>query len=213
MTQRARRLSCVVAVAAAALSAMGCGVKPASMPRWQDTVHQYIEQPGGGDPTILRDAAWRGDEPGFTLLGSADPRHTTDVNGILLDHQVIDGRPWFVFLTGTVRHGNVRDIRVMAMSVDADGYTWHTSRRDRQAYHTYRDYNAHLADERIKDRRSTPPGYAGFPREADRFDVTIAPGPLVVAVHRASGARWEVLLKAPKGAPGPEPSAETLAQR
>ncbi len=171
----------------------GCTSQP-SMSSWQKSVTKYVGAQGNGDPMVLRDMTVPADgRPGFAVIGHHDTRESVDVNGVLLGHEKVGARSWFVYLVGQVEKERVADIRLAAMSMQNGKTTWKRGKELKQSFNAYRAYGDRQAKGRFPDRKRLPPKYTGFPRTDDVFKLTNANGKLV-ATHEASGARWEVVV-------------------
>jgi hypothetical protein len=173
-----------------ALNCVGCR-GAASMQSWQHGVERFVQTTGGGDPTVLRDVKLPEGRRGFSVLGSPDPRESTDANAVLLGHQVINGKPWFIYLVGIVDKFEVKDIRLAALAAEKGKYDWMVGKKDDAALKTYRTYSDQLWRSRFPDRKSPPVEYMTFPQAADQFEMN-ASDQAIVATHAASGARWEL---------------------
>jgi hypothetical protein len=185
-------VGCVLLVFLCA-GAGGCG-SSVTIPAWQQSVERYVRQQGQGDPTILRNTMM-GNRHGFALLGGDDPKDVTDARGVLVAHQRIGDRPWFIYLVGLVRKQVAEDIQLAALTADNGALKWVTGPKNKQATQTYKRYNESLARQRFGDRKQWPPEYEGFPRPEDQFDLSVV-GNHATVVHAQSGARWEMDLRA-----------------
>ena len=159
------------------VTSAGCGGGGASIQSWQKGVERYIQVTGGGNPTVLRDVKLPDGRRGFSVLGSADPRESTDVNAVLLGHEPVQGKPRFIYLVGVVKKLAVEDIRLASLAVENGKYNWSIAKKDDAALQTYRGG-----------------GKGGFPLPADQFELSVS-DPAITATHRASGARWELPVK------------------
>jgi hypothetical protein len=178
------------------IAAGGCS--PAvTIPFWQKSVETYVKEEGGGDPGVLRNMMWKGTHHGFSVISKNYPGASTDANGILLAHQMIADKPWFIFLVGLMQKQKVTDIRAAALSVEGGQFNWRVSGKDDSALKAYRNYNNKLWHDRFPGREDAPPEYLGFPREADVFDLN-RNGDEVQVTHPPSGAQWEVKLSTAK---------------
>jgi hypothetical protein len=169
----------------------GCA-SSASLESWKGGVDKYVAL-HGDDPNALRDVTLYGDRRGFGVIGQNDPRQSTDAKALLLAHQEIGGRPWFIYLVGLVGQQKVRDIRLAARSQEpGQPALWAMSKADPKALKLYREYNEGLWRRSQPDKHArVPSSYTDFPRDADRFEVKVQ-GTRVEAMHPASGARWQV---------------------
>lgn len=202
--QTARNLHPIVATALLLLClacAGGCGSgrRSVTIPAWQKNVEQYVKREGNGDPTILRDVRLPDSRRGYSMLGSDRPAESTDANGVLLGFRDISGRNWFIYLVGLVKQQRVEEIRLAALTFDADKLTWKLGRADPQALEKYRTFKQKQWRERFPQRGLPPPEYLGFPTADDHFQLTVSDGQVTV-VNPSSGAQWELnLASAPKG--------------
>jgi hypothetical protein len=163
---------------------------------WQKSVENYVRTEGGGDPSVLRDATYKGDRRGFAVIGANRPKDSTDVTGVLLGNVHLAERPWVVYLVGLVDQQKVSDIRVAALTIAGNKYTWKISKADPTALKAYREYNRGLAHRRFPGRNNEPPEYLGFPRDEDRF-ATSTEGDAIGVTHPPSGAKWHVAVIEP----------------
>lgn len=170
----------------------GCGTN-VTMNSWQHDLERYVREDGQGDPAVLRDLKIDPNRPGFTQVGNEDPRHGTDAKGLLLGHKVVNGQPWFFYLVGLVKDQKVDEIRLAALSVRPTGDVWSLSPKSPEALHMYRNYNEGLGKQRFPGHKQAPTDYSGFPRDEDDFDLSLD-GNHVTAVHKQSGAWWELNL-------------------
>src|SRR5438477_6012182 len=133
-----------------------------TIPAWQQGVERYVRQQGHGDPNVLRNTMIGG-RHGFALLGGNDPKVSSDANGVLVAHQRVGDRAWFIYIVGLVRKQVVEDIQLAALSADNGKLQWATGAKNKQATQTYKRYNESLARQRFGDRKQWPPEYEGFP--------------------------------------------------
>lgn len=184
--------ACFLSFAAMTLMLIGGGcASSVSIGTWQKGVEQYVRQKGGGDPSVLRDMTFKGDRRGFAVFSANRPKHSTDVTGVLLGNVHVAERPWIVYAVGLVDEQQVEDVRVAALTVQSNRYTWRVSGADGAALKAYREYNHGLARRRFPNRRDEPADYTGFPRDEDRFDMTTQ-GTTIGVTHPTSGARWHL---------------------
>ena len=175
------------------IAAGGCTSQP-SMSSWQKNVSHYVADQGNGDPMVLRDMTLPEDgRPGFSVIGHHDTRESVDVNGVLLGHEKVGGRAWFVYLVGQVEKERVTDVRLAAVSMEGGKSTWKRGKGSKPSLDAYRALGEKQAKERFPERKNLPPRYAGFPRPDDVFKLTNENGKLT-ATHEASGARWELAM-------------------
>jgi hypothetical protein len=174
------------------LVSSGCA-RSGDMKSWQQDVERYVEK-NDGDPTVLRDVILTGSRRGFGYIGKDDPRESQDANGVLLGHQVVRNRPWFVYLVGIVDEQEVEQIRLAALSYVHGKADWRIGPKDAEARKRYQNYNLSLWKQQTGGGRGQPPPeYTTFPRDADMFDMSVT-GARIDAVHQGSGAQWEVDL-------------------
>jgi hypothetical protein len=173
------------------LASAGC-TSSATIDSWKSGVDKYVAL-HGDDPNALRDVTLSGDRHGFGVIGQNDPRQSTDAKALLLAHQEIAGRPWFIYLVGLVKQQKVQDIRLAARSQQPGRpAVWAMSKADPKALKLYRDYNQGLWRRSQPDKHAKEPSsYTDFPQDADVFDVQVN-GTIVQATHPPSGARWQV---------------------
>lgn len=174
----------------------GCRSQP-SISSWQGSLSKYVRETGDGDPTVLRNMTLADNRPGFSVIGHHDTTESTDVNGLLLGHEEIGGRMWFVYLVGLVQKERVSDIRLAAVSMENGKTIWRRGEESEKSFNGYRAYGMKQAKERFPDRKTAPPRYTGFPRPDDVFKLMNENGRLV-ATHEASGARWGLAIAAGK---------------
>lgn len=182
----------VMVLLAATLAGAGCA-RSGDMKSWQQDVERYVEQ--NKDPSVLRDVTLAGSRRGFGYIGKDNPRESQDANGVLLGHQVILDRPWFVYLVGVVDEQQVEQIRLAAISYVHGKADWRVGSKDPEALKQYRNHNLSLWRKSTPGARGKAPAeYTTFPRDADAFDMSVT-GSRIDAVHLGSGAQWEVDLK------------------
>jgi len=179
---------------ALALFTTGCA-SSVSIPSWQESVTKYVKDRGNGDPTVLRAMTLADNRAGFSVIGHHDADASIDANGLLLGHERVGERLWFVYLVGLVDKQVVKDIRLTAVSMDGGQAIWKRGRGSKASLWRYRDFGVKQAKERFPDRKTPPPRYTGFPRPDDVFKLTSDGGKLV-ATHEGSGARWELARSA-----------------
>ena len=183
-------LACLAAVVMVSMLAGGCA-KPVNFDTWRAGVEDYVRNHGGGDPAVLRELNASPSHPGYRLMSGDHPSKSTDVVGVLLGNTDVAGQPWLVFLVGLVDKQDVEDIRVAALNVRDNKFTWRMGKEDDRARDAYVNHNKGLARRRFPGRRKEPPEYRSFPREEDRFE-TAAQGQSVGVTHPPSGAKWHV---------------------
>jgi len=170
----------------------GCA-KSVNYDTWRAGVEDYVKNHGGGDPAVLRELNVDPSHAGYRMIGANRPSESTDAVGVLVGNAMVADRPWVVFLVGLVDKQRVHDIRVAALSVRDNKYTWRMSKKDDRALKAYVDHNKGLAHRRFPDRKKEPIEYLGFPREEDRFEMT-QQGESVGVTHTPSAAKWHVTI-------------------
>lgn len=182
----------LLVLAVATILSAGCA-RSGNMKSWQQDVERYVEQ-NNQDPSVLRDVTLAGSRRGFGYIGKDDPRKSQDANGVLLGHQLILDRPWFVYLVGIVDDQEVEQIRLAAISYVHGEANWRVGPKDPEALKQYRNHNLKLWKQTSAGSRGKVPAeYTTFPRDADAFDMSVD-GSRIDAVHQGSGAQWEVDL-------------------
>jgi hypothetical protein len=168
---------------------------------WQRNLEQYVWDRGNGDPNVLADASWDDVHKGFAVIGDPLPDRSTDEIGLLLAHRIVDGKPWFLFLLGTVAEEKLDDLRPVALNIDKGTFHWSIGSSDDRSLAVYRAWSA--AD---RSRAQAPdPNAPPFPRPNETFDVTVRDGRFIVR-HDESGASWELRPAIPVN-PATRPSA------
>lgn len=176
-----------------ALAALtGCLSQP-TFSSWQGSLSKYVRETGNGDPTVLRTMTLPDNRPGFSVIGHHDTTESTDVNGLLLGHEQVGGRMWFVYLVGLVEKERLKDIRLAAVSMENEKAIWKRGKGSKPSFNAYRADGIKQAKERFPERKTPPPRYTDFPRPDDVFKLMNANGKLV-ATHEPSGARWELAI-------------------
>src|SRR5688500_3590210 len=154
----------VVVIALFLFLAGGCA-KPVNFATWRAGVEDYVRNHGGGDPTVLRELNATPSHRGYRMISANRPSESIDAVGVLVGNATVSGRPWLVFLVGLVDEQKVEDIRVAALSVQNDRFTWRMGREDDRAVDAYVNHNKGLARRRFPERRKEPPEYLSFPRD------------------------------------------------
>jgi ribosomal protein S30 len=190
-----------------ALVVPGCATEPNAPPptfsTWQHNLEQYVWDRGNGDPNVLADMSWDDVHKGFAVIGDALPDRSTDEIGLLLAHRMLDGKPWFLFLVGTVRHQILEDLRPVALNVEGSDFHWSVGASDERSLSLYRAWS-----EADRSRTEPPdPNAPPFPRPQETFDVTVRRDAFIVR-HEDSGAEWE-LRPIVKPKPTTEPAEST----
>jgi hypothetical protein len=173
----------------------GCA-KSVNFDTWRAGVEDYVKNHGGGDPAVLRELNADPSHPGYRMFSEDRPSQSTDAVGVLVGNAVVADRPWVVFLVGLIDKQKVHDIRVAALSMRDNKYTWRMSKKDDKALDAYVNHNRGLARRRFPDRKDPPVEYLSFPREEDRFEMS-QQGESVGVTHPPSGAKWHVTVTAP----------------
>jgi hypothetical protein len=155
----------------------GCAGRSGGLAQWQQDLQDQVQRQGG-DTQVLRETTLRDGRPGYVVFSNADPQKSTDTSGLLIGHRISTGRPWFVYVVGTLKKQEPKELRLVALSVNQGRFDWRVGTSDAKALQTY------LAADPAR----------GFPREGDRFDLTPGQSGQIIAVHRTSGARWELPL-------------------
>lgn len=169
----------------------GCATEsdapPPTVSTWQRNLEQYVWDRGNGDPNVLADASWDDVHKGFAVIGDPLPDRSTDEIGLLLAHRMIDGKPWFLFLLGTVVGERLEDLRPVGLNIDNGTFHWSIGSSDDHSLSLYRAWSA---DDR--SRAQPPDPHAPpFPRPDETFDVRVRDGTFIVR-HEESGASWEL---------------------
>ncbi len=169
----------------------GCGTT-VNTSTWQQSLERYVREDGRGDPNVLRDLTLDENRQGFAMAGEEDPTRGTDAKGLLLGHKVVAGKPWYLYLVGVVKNQKVEEIRLAALRVRSGEFKWVLSSKSNESLHMYRNFNEGLGKQRFPGQRNAPAEYSSFPR-SDAFELTLD-GSHVIAVHKPSGAWWELNL-------------------
>jgi hypothetical protein len=184
---------------------------------WQQRLTSYIMEQGNGDPNVLRDTSdahsRRSLRPARITFGELDVpgrglppfRDKLDVNGVLLGHKTVDENSWFIFLVGVVKHqphrrAGIKDIRLVAFTIQQEQLCWRVGRRNRKVLRTYLDSLKPTGDDEEESPRSPPT----FPHPTDVYRLEISDRNLM-AVDKRSGATWRLSLQ--------EKSAKTEEQK
>ncbi len=181
----------------------GCGAKRVTLNSWKQSVENYIWSEANGDPSVLRDLPTSSTHKGFSLISENSPHKATDINGVLLGHRQIAGQNFFVFLVGVNRKQKVSDIRLAAMQPSPEGFQWHMTRKNSDAFSAYQNFKDSAWRPLFPDRQNAPWSHSAFPGEGDQFKLSIA-GSRVTATHEQSGANWT--LEVPQDGPTTRPS-------
>jgi hypothetical protein len=147
---------------------------------WLRGVEHYIDDHGNGDPNILRDTTLPTGQRGFAMIGEPDVTRSTDAHGLLLGHRYINGRPWFIFVVGLIKAGELDDIRVAALSHEAERNIWQISDPNDAAVKSYRN----AAEARTR-------AITSFPAPSDQFKLDIDSS-IIRVEHVQSGAQWHL---------------------
>jgi hypothetical protein len=176
---------CITAMALC--TTFGCS-SSVSIPKWQESVEQFVRTDGRGDPSILRNTTLQEGKAGFGLIAADDPRSSTDAKGLLLAHKQVNGKPWFIYLVGLVTKQEVTELQLAALNVQGGQFHWALGKSDANALKAYKNYNEGVGKTRSGQPKA-PAKYHEFPQEGDVFDVTVDQN-RVTAVHQPSGAHW-----------------------
>ena len=189
---RLASLSLAAALAALVLQAQGCR-SSVTINEWQKSLEQYAAQEVNHDTAFLRENSMSAPRRHFTILGTATPEKSTDVEGLLLGRKNLEaaGGPWLIFLVGRVKQREVEDIRIALRSDDAGEARWIVGDDDSEAFDAYKAYREKMWRERHPGRKDPPLFAYDFPAEEDRFELEIAKAAIVVK-HEASGATWSL---------------------
>ena len=176
---------CALAFVIVGCSEPGAGPAPmtVNLSVWQRGVEHYIDDQGNGDPNILRDTTLPTSQPGFAMIGEADVTRSTDANGLLLGHRYINGRPWFIYLVGMIKAGKLDDIRLVALSHEAEKSSWEVSDPDDGALERYRS-----------ESPGSDASFTTFPAPSDQFKLEIDSSNITVQ-HIQSGAKWHLEIR------------------
>src|SRR5688500_11569470 len=146
--RRHRSIALLAISSIAIATAGGCSCQP-TMSSWQKSVKKYVHDQGKGDPMVLRDMTVPEDgRPGFSVIGHHDTRESVDVNGVLLGHEKVGNRTWFVYLVGQVEKERVTDIRLAAVSMQGGKSTWKRGKGSKASLDAYRAFGEKPAQER-----------------------------------------------------------------
>jgi hypothetical protein len=173
------------------LTTPGCGTS-VNTTSWAQNLERYVREDGRGDPNVLRDLTLDENRHGFALAGAEDPTQGADAKGLLLGHKVVNGQPWFIYLVGIVKNQKVEELRLAALRVRNGEFKWIWSPKNNDPLHMYRNFNEGQGKQRFPGQRTAPAEYSSFPR-SDAFDLKLD-GSHVTAVHKPSGAWWELNL-------------------
>lgn len=201
-----RRWHGLMAAIAAGVVLGGCASSQ-PMDMWQTSLERYVQQQGDGNPAVLTALGERPTRRTFSAIG--DERgliapSRTDANGILIDHQRVDGELWFIYLVGLVEDEGgvvdvnfdrpvVREIRAVAFQHTTDGFRWAKGKSDKRATEQYLSHQAaRWRAGRAEHEAETMP-HTRFPRPYDRFELE-RQGQHVTIRHANSGAHWVLHL-------------------
>ncbi|MEA2736361.1 MAG: hypothetical protein QOE14_2812 [Humisphaera sp.] len=189
--------SLLLPLAAAVFLALAGGcAQSVDLGTWRRGVEQYVRDKGGGDPAVLREIDVTPSHHGYRIISANRPSESTDAAGVLVGTTNVSDRPWVVFLVGLIDKQKVKDIRVAALSVKDNKYTWRMGGKDPKALDAYVKFNKGLAHRRFPDRHKEPVDYLGFPREEDRFEMSTQ-GDAIGVAHPPSGGKWHVTVNPP----------------
>jgi len=159
----------------------GSGAKP-TFGGWQNTIQNHVRTRGGGDINSLRNGDSEIFPNAFNVIGDEKPETSADINGILLGHLNFNHQDWYVFIVGYVKAGDVKDIRVAAVTEGKTDLLWQFGNEDSRLTQAYRE-----AKLRGRGRGQSVP--IAFPLEEDDFDLSVA-GDIVAVSERTSQVRW-----------------------
>lgn len=171
-------------------SVAGCGLDspgPPTIRTWQQNVERYVWEHGNGDPNVLADTSWDDVHRGLAVIGDPIPDRSTDQIGLLVAHRILDGKPYFVFLLGSITRGILTDLRPVALQVEAGEFNWTIGSPNPDALALYRAWSE--ADRKRGNRSDPQP--PPFPRPRDDFAVTVIDDRIDIR-HSESGAEWDV---------------------
>lgn len=194
MMMKPGRFGCVPVVAAGLVLLAGCGGR-VSTETWRERVDAYVLEEAERDPNVLSRVDLTGGRRGFAVLGAADPERSTDVVGVLVGHRQIRGRPWFIYLVGTVKRGELQEAHVAAAHWREGGFRWVVGEPDSEALARYRSHLERRASGGGAEAGALEGSSAGWPREADDYGLRLEADAVVVR-ERRSGARWTLPLGA-----------------
>ncbi len=180
-------IACLLMLFAGGCAEPGPGPRPmtVTLATWQNAVEQYVRDQGNGDPNVLRDTTLPNSQRGFALIGEADVEHSSDADGLLLGHRLIAGREWFIYLVGLIHQGAVRDIRLVGFCWSPDKTWWQVSPPNPGSLQRYANVQSQDAI------------FPVFPAKKDHFGLAITDH-VAVAIHRESGASWELKPAPPR---------------
>ena len=163
--------------------ASGCAIEPhagpVSLSSWQTNLEQYVWDRANGDPNVLRDMSWDDIHRGFAIISDPLPDRSTDAIGLLVAHQEIDHRPYFIFLFALIHEQVLQELRSVALNVEAGRFRWFIGAEDPAAFDRYKSFANGSA----------------FPAPDDLFNASIASDRITVT-HDQSGASWKLDLTA-----------------
>jgi hypothetical protein len=177
----------IVATILVGIAMTGCGTnRPFEL--WQRNLDDYVANHGNGDITCLRNVDPESPRPTFGAEKGA-----TLAQGVLVGCEQAGSRLWWVYVVGASRDGQLKEVRVLAVTDTGDGLAFSSSIDDDAATEQY------LLRRRTEQRqyRTDNPSdatFAGaFPGPTDVFTMSVA-GMTASVSERNSGARWSLLL-------------------
>ncbi|HWE97773.1 MAG TPA: hypothetical protein VG269_27710 [Tepidisphaeraceae bacterium] len=160
---------------------------PPTIQTWRQSLEKYVWEHANGDPNVVADMSWDDVHKGFAVIGEPLADRSTDQIGLLVAHKLLNGKPFFLFVLGTVRQQKLEGICAVALQVEGEAFYWTVGPDDPKSLGLYRAWSD--ADRtQAGPREPVPPP---FPRVEESFEVTIENDQFVIR-HRESGARWEV---------------------
>ena len=192
-------------VAAMLLVMGGCSTAP-NVESWQRRLEEYVLIEGDGDATALRNVPAGSDRKGFSVFSHKNPAESNDVNGLLLAHRVIEGRPWFIYMVGNVKKLSVGEMRLAAVCCQGGEFQWAVGEGNEQSVKKYREAKEAVWRRVNRDGDMAEARVMNFPGDGDVFNIQITGG-RVVAMDQRSGAQWELAL--PGAAAGSAAAAST----
>jgi hypothetical protein len=193
MTKRPHmKIAASLCLAFAVAFSSGCA-SSVSVPEWQASLEQFAADYANHDMSFLREDGPSSSRREFSIIGTATPEKSTDINGVVLGRRTIANRQWLVFLIGRVKHREVTDIQLALRSDDSHDPTWLYSRNNNDAVREYRANRENAWRSQHRDRKDAPLHAFEFPAEDDVFQLNVTENE-AVAVHENSGASWRVKI-------------------
>lgn len=178
-----------------------------SIKTWRESIENYVENSGHGNLNVIRNLSNNPTSKRFDCIGKESGGfnpNRTDTLGVLVGHEKINNRYWFIFLLGVIDYqggfvdvtfdnSTVRDIRCIAVSKHDNRFQWVIGDHNKSQLATY------LAPQEIEWQNSHPSRTdvqlpnSYFPTKKDQFRLSINDQTLLVRDDR-SGASWRVDL-------------------